>query len=67
MLGAEKAQRTLCNLMLTINNGSYGDAETARRVRSADPEAAFGFHPDGMMTMITSKIPCLTSQKFDLS
>lgn len=53
LLGAERAERTLCGLVLTTTVVRYGDAEVARRVRSLSPHGALGYH-EGMFNMIES-------------
>ncbi|CZR55964.1 related to monooxygenase [Phialocephala subalpina] len=58
LLGAEKAKRTMCDLELYTTVARYRDPDVARRVRSLDPQVAFGYHPEGMFNMIAiSNIP----------
>ncbi|KAE9367051.1 FAD/NAD(P)-binding domain-containing protein [Stipitochalara longipes BDJ] len=58
LLGAEKAQRTLCRLRLTTANVKYANPEAVRRIRSLTTRNALGYHSDGMFNMIAiSNVP----------
>jgi 2-polyprenyl-6-methoxyphenol hydroxylase-like FAD-dependent oxidoreductase len=58
LLGVDKAERTLCRLVLTTTVVRYGDAEVARMVRSLSTHGALGYQ-EGMFNMIASVSPPL--------